>query len=329
MEKRVRTSPHLSGIRPKLGTVLLAMLLAFPFPLHAQDYPNRPVRIVVPTGLSGLPDLVIRTVVPAMSKQLSQSVIVENRPSVGGIVGMEYVAKQVPPDGYTLLAGWSGLPRAPLTASLRFDVLKDLPAISVLAGGPTALVTAASAPFNTFPELLAYAKANPGKLNFGATADAVQWDAVTQKFGLNVVTIMYKSTPQLQQAVLTGEVQLSYAAVQRSIGDARAKKIKYLAVTSEKRLVEFPETPTFTDIGLPAIRGFWVSLHAPLGTPRMRMAAIHAAVDYALQQPEVKDFMAKNWMDIIGSSPAVADKYVTDEHDFYAALAKALNISPQ
>ena len=224
-----------------LGTFLLGVA-----PAWAQDFPNRPLRIIV-ANTPGTPlDAVARIMAPEMSKFLGQPVVVENKPGAGQQIGYEFVAKQAPADGYMIaLVSVATLAIMPVTSKgLPFDPLKDLPPFIGLVEGRVVFAASANQPFRTLDELSQYAKANAGKLNYGASSPSVmlQTEAIVRRFGLNIVNVPYSANAPYVLALSTGEVQVGLRGESEAV--ALADKVRVLATTGDKRSAAFPNVPT-------------------------------------------------------------------------------------
>ena len=224
---------------------------------HAQqDFPNKPVHIIVGYAAGGGNDIIVRVVAPKMSEGLGQPVIIENKPGAQGIISCEYVAKSAP-DGYTLLMGPSG----PMTmnpaiySKLPYAPLKDFAPISMIGDFPLILVVSASLPANSVKELIAYAKARPDKVNYAASAAPFQLAAelFNQKTGTKFVHIPYKSSGESVGAVMSGQVTMTFMDPPPAIGPLKGGKVRGLAVTSASRDPSMPDVPTLTEAGVPDV----------------------------------------------------------------------------
>lgn len=301
----------------------------------AQPYPAKPIRIVVPVSAGGPPDLAARLLAPRMSAVLAQPVLVENKPGVGGLIAFEYVAKQVPADGYTLALGVPALVTFPIfQKDIRFDPQKDLPPISLLAEGQIALVGPSSAPWNTFGEMIQFAKANPGRLNFGTpgllSPPTLQMEAIKQRHGIDVIVVAYKGGQvDTMPAIIANDIQLAVSGEALAASLLSDKKVKVLAVTGSRRSESLPGVPTFSELGHPEILGFWLTLNAPGQTPRVAIEKLYAAAATALNSSEVKEALRKVGLETVGSTPEVAVKRSGDAVRFYTEIARKVGLKPQ
>ncbi len=300
-------------------------------PAMAQSYPAKPIRYIVPYGPGATLDTVARTMAPEMSKVLGQPVIVENKPGANAIIGLEFVAKQSPADGYTVtIAAVAGLATLPLTVkNLRFDPLLDLPPVIGLVEGAYVLGTSAKHSWRNFEEFAANAKANPGKLNYGASSTAVRLlsEALIRAAGLNIVYIPYKEGGAYIASVAGGEVQMGFMSEGSAIG--LGERFRALAVTGAARRPSFPAAPTFAELGHPQLRGVAYSLNVAAGTPKAIIDRLNAAATQALAQPGVKAQYAKMRLTIVGDSPEAAAKFLADLAKTYADIARSAGIEAQ
>src|SRR6266481_8829319 len=236
-----------------------------------QSYPNKPIRVIVGYTAGGGNDIIVRVVAPTLSEGLGQPVIVENRPGAQSIIACEYVAKAAP-DGYTLLMGPSGpmTMNPALYAELPYSPLKDFAPISMIGDFPLILVVSASLPVNSVKDLIDYAKARPGDVNYSASAAPFQLAAelFNQKTGTRFAHIPYKSSGDSVGAVMAGQVTMTIMDPPPAIGPLKGGKVKGLAVTSAKRDPAWPELPTLAEAGGPDIEiRLFTGFHAPAATP--------------------------------------------------------------
>lgn len=300
----------------------------------AQEFPSKALRIVDLFAPGGNSDLQARLIAPEVAKLLGQPVIVENRPGAGGLVALEYVATQVPADGYTLVISSPVIYILPHTVrDLRFNPVRDLPPISIVSESALLLATPYGAPWKTFDEFVSYAKANPGKLNYGTAGLGIGLlviESVRQKYALDMVAIAYKGgAPQTSAAIMNNEVQLSIQA-ESSLSFVKGGKMRVLAVTGDKRLASIPEVPTFAELGMADMPSTLFSLHVRAGVTTEIIAKLHSAVATALQQPSVRDRLAQAQLYVApSSSPQAAAARISEQASIVAAIAKRAGIQPQ
>ena len=293
----------------------------------AQEYPNRAIRIVVPSTPGVPQDIIARVAAPEMSKMLGQPIFIENKPGADQVIGLDFVNKQ-PADGYTLvLVAVGSLVTLPILAKdLRFDPLKDFPPVTTMAEGRYVIGSSASKPWKTFQELLAQAKANPGKLNFGASNNSVRMlaEAITRGNGLGVVYVPYSQASAYLNAMVSGEVDMGVLAESAtlSFGD----RFRTLAVTGSQRRAPLLDVPTFTELGMPQIPSTSYSMNVATGTPKAVVDKVYAATLHAMQQQGFRDQMAKMYMVVIADTTEAAAKKLSDDARFYADIAKKIGL---
>mgnify|MGYP003344066730 CR=1 FL=1 len=253
----------------------------------AQNYPNRPIRFISPYAPGGGTDLLARLVAQKLTERLGQSVVVENRPGAGSVIGTDLVAK-APPDGYTLLVVAASVTMSPSLYKLPFDPVRDLAPISQLTSLPNILVVHPSLPVKSTRELIALAKARPGELNYAAGTIGAAPHLASELFNAmahtNIVRIGYKGTGPSVIALLGGEVQVGFIPPIVATQHIKAGKVRALGFTGTARLPALPEVPTIAEAGVPGFRfvGNWDGWFAPAGTPETVLTRIHADVMKAL-----------------------------------------------
>jgi tripartite-type tricarboxylate transporter receptor subunit TctC len=260
---------------------------------HAQTYPSKPLRIVVPFGAGGVADLTARTVAQKMSEGLGQSVVIDNRPGAGGIVAAETVAKSEP-DGYTLLLmSNANAVSAGLFKSLPFDPLKDFTPVSLMGTFDLAVVTSAESRFQTLPELLAWAKANPGKLNIGSinigSTQHLTAELLKSAAGLDAQVVPFNGTPAVMTALRGGQIDVALEVLSPVLPQIKGGALKALAVTGQKRSSALPQVPTAKEAGIPSlVSASWNGLGVPAKTPAAVVERLNKEVNAALQNPAVR-----------------------------------------
>ena len=298
---------------------------------HAQqDFPNKPVHIIVGYAAGGGNDIIVRVVAPKMSEGLGQPVIIENKPGAQGIISCEYVAKSAP-DGYTLLMGPSG----PMTmnpaiySKLPYAPLKDFAPISMIGDFPLILVVSASLPANSVKELIAYAKARPDKVNYAASAAPFQLAAelFNQKTGTKFVHIPYKSSGESVGAVMSGQVTMTIMDPPPAIGPLKGGKVKGLAVTSAKRDPSMPDLPTLAEAGGPDVEiRLFTGFLAPAATPSAIVKRLQQELARVVKLPEIKERLDQMAIVPSGNTPEEFRGIIARDIAKWTAVAKAANI---
>lgn len=295
-----------------------------------QNFPTKPVRIIIPNTGGTPPDIVTRALLPGMAQALGQPVIVENKPGADQRLGTEFVAKRVPADGYTLgsLAVANLATITVLVKDPGFDPLKDLVPITTLAAGRVYLASSVQPNWKTLGEFIAYAKANSGKLNYGSAAASTRLriEAVLQDRGVNVVHVPYSSTGALDAAMLSGDIQLM---ITNDGVVSKRDKVLALAVSGTQRSAKFPEVPTFAESGFQGIPGLEYTLNAPAGVPKPVMDKLYTAVSIALKQPDVVAQINKISLDVINDTPDVALKNLAEQTRVMTNVAQRIGLQPQ
>jgi tripartite-type tricarboxylate transporter receptor subunit TctC len=282
-------------------------LLAAPL-AQAQAYPNKPIRLIVPFGAGGVADITARTVAQRMSETLGQQVIVDNRPSAGGIVASEAVAK-AEPDGYTLLLMSNGTAvSAGLFKTLPFDPVKDFAPVSTLGFFDIALITGNESRHKSLKDLITYAKANPGKLNIGTINVGSTQNLAGELFktsaGVDAQIVPFKGTPNLITALRGGEIDLAVEILGPVMSQISAKAVRVLAVMGEKRADGLPQVPTVRESGIANFNvASWNALAAPAKTPREVLARLNKEAVAAVNTPAVKQRLKELGVEARAGSP--------------------------
>ena len=272
-----------------MGAMLSASLYAL-----GQNYPSRPVRIVVPLSPGGFADTPARILAPRLSEQMGKQFFVENKPGAGGTIGWDFTAKQ-PPDGYTLaITGSTHLITSHLYKNLQYDAFKDFTHISMMASGPYVLVVnPKKIPVNNVRELIAAAKAKPGAIDFASSGNGSSQHLVAALFNamadVKLNHVPYKGSGPAMQDLIAGEVGVSFAGVPNVLGNVRGGRLKALAVTTPKRWVELPDVPTMAEAGVPGYEAtLWLSISGPAGMPVPIVQQLASEIAKALKDPDLQ-----------------------------------------
>jgi tripartite-type tricarboxylate transporter receptor subunit TctC len=310
----------------------LAVLLAAP--AAAQDYPSRPVKIIVSYAPGGSNDVVARVIAPELQKELGQSFIVENRAGASGTIGADMVAKS-PTDGYTLFMGAGAHALAPsLFKKLPYDITKDFAPISLAATSTYVLALNPSVPAATVPELIALLKSKPGQLNYASAGKGTPLHLAAELFksktGTDIVHVPYGGDTPALNDLLAGTVQIAFMSVASTAPQIRAGKLRALAVTSARRSDALPDLPTLGELGIAGYDvGTWWGLLAPAGTPDAVVAKLNAAMRKAVALPQTKERFAPLGLDPRSDSPTEFAAFIKEEVVRYAAIAKIAGIEPE
>jgi tripartite-type tricarboxylate transporter receptor subunit TctC len=313
---------------------LVSALLGVLGPARA-DYPERPVTIVVGFPPGGPSDVLARVIAHKLGELLGRPFVVDNRPGAGGNVAGEFVA-HAEPDGYTLLMGNNSIlaTNASLYARIGFDPIKDFSPISLIGSQANILVVNPNVPAHTMGELIALAKANPGKLNFASSGFGAAAHLAGELFKtmaqIDIVHVPYKGAGPALEDVISGQDQRMFATAASVVGMIKSGQVRALAVTTLKRTAILPDLPTMNELGL---KGFeattWHGLVAPDGTPKDIVATLHRAVVAALNDAEVQHSLTELGVDIVGDSPEEFSAYIQAEIPKWAAVIKASGAAAQ
>ena len=312
-------------------TLLLATVAAAaPVPAFAQTYPTRPIKMIAPFTPGSPVDVVARLLAQHLSTQLGQSVVVENRPGAGTTIGMK-AATLAEPDGYTLLFQSSSLVVAPaMYKNLDYDPVKSFAPVANVAFGSWVTIVPPSLPVNSAQELMAYARANPGKLNFGfgqGTAPQLVGEWFNRSNGLDIASVPYKGGMQAVTDMLGGTIHINIGVTATLLPLIREGKVRPIAVWSKTRHPELPEVPTMIESGFPGLSlGFWVGLWAPAGTPAAVIDKVNAAANTALRSPEMMASMKRLGVDGSPGSPQDFAAFIADEAPKWADIVKASGV---
>jgi len=321
--------------RAKMGRLILFLCLGMGVisPVFSQTFPSKPIRLVVGFPPGGANDILARLVGARLQEAWGQSVIVDNKPGANAIIGTDFVAKSAP-DGYTLLIGASGAMafNPGLYDKLAYDPQKDFAPVTMLGSFPLVLGINPSLPAQSVKELIALAKASPGKLNYGAGSTPFQLAAELFKLqaDLKINHIPYKGSVAMVTAVMSNDVQLAFMDAPPAMAQIKAGRLRALAVTSRTRAPALPDVPTMIEAGMGQYDVvLWTSLFAPAGTPRPVIDAVHAQAVKALQVPEVRERMAGLGIDPVGNTPAELGAILKADLEKWTAVAKSAGVKAE
>ena len=309
-----------------LAAALLINLFE-PCMAQALDYPNRPVRIVVPFSPGGAVDGPMRAIAQELGKRLKQQFVIENKPGAGATIGAEQVAKAAP-DGYTLLlASQTNAISASLYSKLSFNPVDDFVAISLLGREPGVLVVHPDLPVRSVAELIAHAKANPGRLNYGSSGNGSGQHLFMAMFaaqaGIQLVHVPYRGSGQATTDLLAGTVPMSMPGAAAMVKHIRSGKLRALATTGTTRSPQLPEVPTLAESGLAGFNAYvWMGLLAPKGTPGPIIERLNTELKATLATPEVAGYMKEAGIESVGSSAGEFEAWFRDERERWARIVK-------
>jgi tripartite-type tricarboxylate transporter receptor subunit TctC len=314
--------------------IIAALLMVFCAAANAQDeYPNRPVRIVVPFAPGGSTDVVARILADKLGTEFKQSFIVENRAGAGGNIGADAVAKAAP-DGYTLLMGTTGVLAINkyLYKEMAFDPDRDFTPVSYTSLITNILVVNPQVPAKTVPELLKLAKSEPGRLTFASSGSGSSTHLSGELFksmaGVDILHVPYKGSSQALLDVIAGQVTMLFDNAPSSLPFIEQGKLRALAVTSSKRLANLPDVPTIDESGVKGYESLsWSGIVAPAGTPRRVIDKLNAAIEKILRDPDVKQRFVGLGVEPVGGPPEAFARHVRAESEKWAKVVKTANIT--
>jgi len=316
-----------------LARPIAALLLAaLPALAPAQGFPKGPVKLVVPFPAGGGSDVVARAVAPRMAEALGQPVIIENRAGASGNIGTELVARS-PADGQTLLmASAATAIQTTLAKNLSWNLARDFAPVSLLVINQSVLVAHPSVPVNSVKELVAYARANPGKLSFASYGNGTSAHLAGELFkllaGVDLLHVPYKGAAPAANDLLGGQVNLMFADISAVLPNVKAGKLKALGIGSASRFDGLPAVPTIAEAGLPGYEaGGWLGLVVPAATPREAIAALNSAASKSLASPEVKERLVALATVPVGNTPAYFGDFIQEEVAKWARVIRAAHVS--
>ncbi len=313
-------------------SLFMFMLAALPSPAAAQTYPTRPIRIIVPYPPGGTSDILARSLSEKLTGSLGQAVVVENKPGANGNVGADLVAKSSP-DGYTLLlADIGALAISPsVYPTLPFDPVRDFAPVTMVAYSPHILVVNPAVPVNSVQELVALARAKPGKLNFAISgvggAPHLAGVEFALRTGVKWEYIPYKGGSQAIADVAAGQADVTLNGMLATYPLVKGGKLKLLAVSSARRVSAIPDVPTIAESGLPGFEtGSWQGVIAPPGTPREIVARLNAEIGRILALPEMRDRLGNQGADVRTNSPEEFATFIRTEKDKWAKVVEEADV---
>ncbi|MGQ0651969.1 MAG: Bug family tripartite tricarboxylate transporter substrate binding protein [Betaproteobacteria bacterium] len=312
--------------------LLLALLQCLALGAFAQDWPSRPVRIIVPFPPGGATDIPARLVAPKLHDALGQPVVIENRTGAGGIVGIQ-AAAQAQADGYTMLMATNGelVMNPSIYPKLPYDPFRDFVPISIMLESPMLLVTSASSTYNSLADLLGAARAKPGAVTYATAGTGSTSHVLTEMLalqaGVKLLHVPYKGGAPASAAAASGEVNMGLLSLGSAVNFVKGGKAKALALTSAKRNPNFPDWPTVVEAGVPGfVESIWIGMAAPAGVSKAIVERMSAEVARALKAPDVRERLVQLGNEPLGTTPEEAAARIKREFPRYAAAIKAANI---
>jgi tripartite-type tricarboxylate transporter receptor subunit TctC len=317
--------------RHVLAVLAATLALAAAPAVHAQTWPDKPVRILVPAPAGSSLDVLARTIGEKLKDKLNQPFIVENKPAAGGTVATAEVAKSAA-DGHTILLGFNGpLSTGPLVQKPPYDVAKDLAPVIITSSQPSVLAVNASLPVKTVADLVNWAKANPGKLNYASVGNGssshLNAELLKSMAGIDAVHVPFNGSPPAVLSTVQGETQMIFAVMQPLQAQIQAGKLRPIAVTTAKRFPLLPDLPALAESGYPGFEALaWNGLMVPAGTPKAVIDKINADVNGVSKMPDVLQKMNGLGFDLIGGTPDDFARLLRTEHERWAPVVKRLGI---
>jgi tripartite-type tricarboxylate transporter receptor subunit TctC len=327
-----RFSPRFA---PRFLLALAITLLSGPFtgPCLAQDYPTRPIRIIVPFGAGGPADVAARLIGNILQESLGQPLVIENRPGAGAVIGTLEAAKSAP-DGYTLLMmSNTQTANESLVPQRKYQLMRDLVAIAPLNVADLVIVVHPSVPATTLKEFIALAKSQPGKLNYASSGQGTPYHMAGELFktvaGVDLVHVPYRNSGEARSGIIGGQVQMMIDAVTAMAPNVSQGQVRALAITGTARSSVLPDVPTVAEAGLPGYEAtIWLGLMAPTGTPKPIIDKLNAAVNAAIKRPEIVKLWAEQGAAPMSMTPEEFDKYLRSDIVKWADVVKQFGDKP-
>lgn len=315
-------------MKTMLKAGLSATMVMVACAVHAAEWPDKPIRVILSVPAGATPDVTARLVFPGLSQQLGVSLVADNRAGGGGVIGAEIAAKSAP-DGYTLFISSPGaltiLPH--MRKNIPYDTLRDFAPISLISIGPFVLMTHPSVPAKSIKELIALAKAQPGKLNYASAGNGVAnhlaGELFKQMAGIDIVHVPYKGAPQAVTDVLAGHMNMMFNSVAPIVGYIKTGKIRVLGIASLQRSPQLPDVPTIHESGVPGFEAVnWFGMFAPAKTPRKIINRLNGALVQTIKTPEMQSQFIKLGADPIGSSVEEFTAFVKRDMEKYEKVVR-------
>ena len=324
----------LRALAPAALALTLAPALLWPGASLAQDYPSRPVKIVVPFGAGGPADVYARLLAQHLSEALKQSFVVEDRPGAGSIIGTDAVAKS-PPDGYTLLVmSNTHTTNESLTPNKPFQLMRDFVPVAGINYSDLVMVIHPSVPAKDLREFIAYAKSKPGQLNYASSGPGTPYHMAGELFkamsGTDLVHVPHKASGEMRSSVIGGHVQMGFDAITTMTSNVNSGQVRALGTSAAKRSTVLPDVPTIAEAGVPGYEAtIWLGVMASAGTPKAIVDKLNAEINKAISRPDVKEAWDKQGAVALVMSPAEFDAYLRKDIEKWAQVVKSAGLAPK
>ena len=312
----------------------LAPMLSWPAASPAQDYPTRPVRIIVPFAAGGPADIFARQLGQYLSEALKQTFVIEDRPGAGSILGTEAVARAAP-DGYTLLAmSNTHTTNESLIANKPFQLMRDFVPVAGINYSDLVMVIHPSVPAKDLKEFIAYAKTKPGELNYASSGAGTPYHMAAELFkamsGTNLVHVPHKASGEMRNSVIGGHVQMAFDAITTMAPNVKAAQVRALGTSAARRSTVLPDVPTIAEAGVPGYEStIWLGIMAPAGTPKAIVDVLNAEINKAIRRPDVKEAWDKQGAVALVMTPAEFDAYLRKDIEKWAQVVKVSGIKAE
>ena len=316
------------------AAVALVLALAWSAASPAQEYPAKPVKIIVPFGPGGPADVYSRQLAQYLSDALKQSFVVEDRPGAGSIIGTDAVAKSAP-DGLTLLAmSNTHTTNESLTPNKPFQLMRDFVPVAGINYSDLVMVIHPSVPAKDLKEFIAYAKSKPGELNYASSGPGTPYHMAAELFksmsGTNLVHVPHKASGEMRNSVIGGHVQMGFDAITTMASNVKAGQVRALGTSAAKRSTVLPDLPTIAEAGVPGYEStIWIGIMAPAGTPKPIVDKLNAEINKAINRAEVKAAWDQQGAVALVMSPAEFDAYLRKDIEKWAQVVQAAGLKPQ
>jgi tripartite-type tricarboxylate transporter receptor subunit TctC len=334
LSPRAVVSVACAAVRASIFVAALAFTTSWPLPCLAQDYPTRPVKIIVPFGAGGPADVYCRVLAQHLSEALKQPFVVEDRPGAGSIIGTDMVAKS-PPDGYTLLAmSNTHTTNESLVPNKPFQLMRDFVPVAGLNYSDLVMVIYPSVPAKDLKEFIAYAKAKPGELNYASSGAGTPYHMAGELFkamsGTNLVHVPHKASGEMRNSVIGGHVQMAFDAITTMAPNVKAGQVRALGTSAGKRSSVLPDVPTIAEAGVPGYEStIWLGIMAPAGTPKAIVDKLNAEINKVITRSDVKEAWDKQGAVPLAMTPAEFDAYLRKDIEKWTQVVKTAGLTPQ